>query len=439
MTSNKDNTKGTFNLSEDLRNNYSFPNNSFENNSSENENKADNITANSYPSIHPNVNNPQNENDMLDDNRSYNIPNFDQSIDLNINNSQIGNNNFDNDKFSDSLYFPRSNDLNINNSQNEDASHNSSHIFHSPISLNSIISLNENDNIIHSISSNGLNFHSPSNLHVNNPIKENISIENANINDSLNFHQSNDSLNVNYSQIENNSIGNGSLNDGFNSKPLIDNINVNNTQFENDKINKTKVSKKTKQIFTISKRKKIFTEVKPRKISKRTDYNKKFFKSHFVKFLKNLANKIIQRSKLPIKLKKLKIYSPNSLSFTANTKESDNYKFLSFPIKKIFTFYIKKKCKGTFEYQKKCKENIKIILKFINESEDESIYEEVKSFFNMTLKDAYELFYQDEEFKKFQEDPRVIEIDEEVKAINWVFLREKNGFIQLVKSHLKEN
>ena len=429
MTSNKDNTKGTFNLSEDLRNNYSFPNNSFENNSSENENKADNITANSYPSIHPNVNNPQNENDMLDDNRSYNIPNFDQSIDLNINNSQIGNNNFDNDKFSDSLYFPRSNDLK-NNSQNEDAT---------PNSLNSIISLNENDNIIHSISSNDINFHSPIYLNVNNPLNENISIENAKINDTLNFHQFINRLNANNSQIENDSIGNGSLNDGFNSKPLIDNINVNNPQFENDKINKTKVSKKTKQIFTISKRKKIFTEVKPRKISKRTDYNKKFFKSHFVKFLKNLANKIIQRSKLPIKLKKLKIYSPNSLSFQANTKESDNYKFLSFPIKKIFTFYIKKKCKDTFEYQKKCKENIKIILKFIDESEDESIYEEVKSFFNMTLEDAYELFCQDEEFKKFQEDPRVIEIDEEVKAINWVFLREKNGFIQLVKSHLKEN
>lgn len=311
--------------------------------------------------------------------------------------------------------------------------------FHSPISLNSIISLNENDNIIHSISSNDINFHSPIYLNVNNPLNENISIENAKINDTLNFHQFINRLNANNSQIENDSIGNGSLNDGFNSKPLIDNINVNNPQFENDKINKTKVSKKTKQIFTISKRKKIFTEVKPRKISKRTDYNKKFFKSHFVKFLKNLANKIIQRSKLPIKLKKLKIYSPNSLSFQANTKESDNYKFLSFPIKKIFTFYIKKKCKGTFEYQKKCKENIKIILKFINESEDESIYEEVKSFFNMTLEDAYELFCQDEEFKKFQEDPRVIEIDEEVKAINWVFLREKNGFIQLIKSHLKEN
>ena len=57
----------------------------------------------------------------------------------------------------------------------------------------------------------------------------------------------------------------------------------------------------------------------------------------------------------------------------------------------------------------------------------------------MTLKEAYELFYQDVEFKKFQEDKKVIEIDDEVKVINGVSLREKNGFIQLVKSHLKEN
>ena len=57
----------------------------------------------------------------------------------------------------------------------------------------------------------------------------------------------------------------------------------------------------------------------------------------------------------------------------------------------------------------------------------------------MTLEEAYELFYQDAEFKKFQEDKKVIEIDKEVKVINRVFLREKNGFIQLVKSHLKEN
>ena len=463
MTSNKDNKELTLDLSEDLRNYYSFPNNSFENNSFEKEINADNIRPNSHPSIYPDVNNPQNENYMLDDNRFYNSRNFDLSIGLNINNSQIGNDIFDDDILSDSLNFPRSNDLNVYNFQNENDRLNSSSIFHSHIGIIPNISLNENESIIHAIPSGDLNFHSPSyshvNIplnenvsifhaissddinfhslsypHVNNTLNENVSIENAKINDSLNFHQFIDSLNVNNCKFENDSIENGRLNNGFNSMPLIDNINVNNPQFENDKINRAKVSKERKQIFTISKQKKIKKNIK-----KKTEYNKKFFKSHFCKFLKKQANKIIQRSKLPKKLKKLKIYSPNSLSFTANTTKSYEYKFLSFTIKKIFTFYIKKKCKNTFRYQEKCKENIEIILKFIDESEDESKYKEVKSFFNMTLEEAYELFYQDEEFKKFQEDPRVIEIDEKIKSINGVYLREKNGFIQLIKSHPKEN
>jgi hypothetical protein len=57
----------------------------------------------------------------------------------------------------------------------------------------------------------------------------------------------------------------------------------------------------------------------------------------------------------------------------------------------------------------------------------------------MTLENTYELFYEDEGFRKFKEDEKVIRIDEEVKVINGVSLREKNGFIQLVKRELKEN
>ena len=57
----------------------------------------------------------------------------------------------------------------------------------------------------------------------------------------------------------------------------------------------------------------------------------------------------------------------------------------------------------------------------------------------MTLEQAYELFYKDEEFRNFKEDERVIKIDEEVKVINGVSLREKNGFIQLLKREFKEN
>ena len=166
MTSNKDNKELTLDLSEDLRNYYSFPNNSFENNSFEKEINADNIRPNSHPSIYPDVNNPQNENYMLDDNRFYNSRNFDLSIGLNINNSQIGNDIFDDDILSDSLNFPRSNDLNVYNFQNENDRLNSSSIFHSHIGIIPNISLNENESIIHAIPSGDLNFHSPSYSHV---------------------------------------------------------------------------------------------------------------------------------------------------------------------------------------------------------------------------------------------------------------------------------
>jgi hypothetical protein len=425
MTSSKDNKEENFNLSEDLRNNYSIPNNSFENNNSKKENKADNSRPSSYPSIHPSTNNPPNENDILDDSPLYQSPNFDLSIDLNRNNSQIGNYILDDDRLSNSLSFVRSFELNLNNSQNEDFKPKNNLIIHSSISQNAIIPLNENDNFVYARPSDGFNFHSLSYLNVNNSLNEN-----GRIMDSLKFHQSIGSLNVNNSQIEKDSIENGGLNEGFNSGPLIDNINVNNPQFENDKIKRTKVLKTKRQIFTISKIKKRL---------KRNDYIKKFFKTSFNKFLKKLANKIIKKSKLPKKFKQKKIYTPSRLSFTAITSKSDNCKFLSFTIKKVLTYYKKENCKNKNKYQKKNKENIEEILKFINESKDESVYEEIKFFFNMTLEEAYELFYQDAEFKKFQEDKKVIEIDDEVKVINRVSLREKNGFIQLVKSHLKEN
>ena len=274
MTSRKDNKEENFNLSEDLRNNYSIPNNSFENNNSKKENKADNSRPSSYPSIHPSTNNPPNENDILDDSPLYQSPNFDLSIDLNRNNSQIGNYILDDDRLSNSLSFVRSFELNLNNSQNEDFKPKNNLIIHSSISQNAIIPLNENDNFLYARPSDGFNFHSLSYLNVNNSLNEN-----GRIMDSLKFHQSIGSLNVNNSQIEKDSIENGGLNEGFNSGPLIDNINVNNPQFENDKIKRTKVLKTKRQIFTISKIKKRL---------KRNDYIKKFFKTSFNKFLKKL-------------------------------------------------------------------------------------------------------------------------------------------------------
>ena len=461
MASNKDIKNEAFNLSKDHINNNSFPNNSVENINSGKENKRDNSRPNSYPSIFPNVNNPQNENDNSEYDRLNDRLNFDGFIDVNINNPQNEYPRLNNSLIfhssnvlneciplnensniecnilipKDSLNFHSLNYQNANIPLNENDSFeydrlNESFNFNSFNYLNINNTLNENDIFEYVISIGNLNFHNFIDINVNNSQFENDNIEYGRINDSFNFHQSNN-ININDSQYENDNIEYSHIND----------INVNNPQFENDNIendsiNIDNISDRSIQKFAIQKIEKEFN-TNSQKIQKRNDYAKKYFKSYFSKFLKNLSNKVIQKSQLPQKFKKKKIYSPNSLSFTANTKKSDDYKFLSFTVKKILTYYIKEKSKN--KYQKKNKETIEDILNFIDESEDESLYEEVKSFFNMTLEDAYELFYQDEEFKKFKEDIRVIKIDEEVKAINGASLREKNGFIQLVKSYLMEN
>jgi hypothetical protein len=259
-------------------------------------------------------------------------------------------------------------------------------------------------------------------------------------NDILNFHPSID-LNENNSQNENDIIEDGRINDSFNLHSLIDHVNLNNSQFENDNIENesnsiSDVHGRKHKIFTIQKNANI-SNSNSKEIEKRNDYIKKYFKTYFSKFLKKLANKVNKKSQLPKKFKKQKIYSPNSLSFTANTKKSDDYKFLSFTIQEILSYYKKEKYKN--KYQKKNKETIENIMNFIEGNENKSKYEEVKFFYNMTLEQAYELFYKDEEFRNFKEDERVIKIDEEVKVINGVSLREKNGFIQLLKREFKEN
>lgn len=550
MKSNKDCIDRSFNLSDDQRNNYSFPNNSIENNYSGEENKRDSIMPNNYPSILQNLNNSQDENDNFENDRPNDSPNCNLSIGLNSYNPQNGIFSFEDDKFNDSLYFGLSSLLNINNSndslnfhslnsvsindpqyEKDNIEYDSPNFFHF-ISLNENNPLNgegftynrlnlqienniieddrlyhrhflqsfnqnsndsffENDNFNYgrqNVTFNSLFAH----LNVNNPQIENDNIENGRFIESLNAngsihlnsinsHFENDSFsygrpnesynsliphfNVNNPQFENDSIEN-SINeipnanrsihinenllqnenendnseDGrFNDNPNVNrsiHINVNNSQVENDNIgNEERNSDRIRKKFTIQKN---ANELKSnsKEILKRNDYAKKYFKTHFCKFLKNHANKIIQKSMLPKKFKKKKIYAPNSLSFTANTKQSEDYKFLFFSIKKILTYYIKNKKN---KYQKQNKETIEEILNFIDESEDESIYEEVKSFFNMTLENAYELFYQDEEFTRYKEDEKVIKNDEEVKLINRVSFREKYGFTQFVKSHFKKN
>ncbi len=175
---------------------------------------------------------------------------------------------------------------------------------------------------------------------------------------------------------------------------------------------------------------------KSKKPSKRIDYALKYFKTYFSKFLKEYTNEIIEKSQLPRHLKKQKIFSPNHISYTGNPKESDDYKFLSFSVQEILTYYRAENSKNSL--QKKNKKTIEEILNFISECEDDSKYEEVRAFFKMSLEDAYELYYQNEAFKKYAEDEKSIYLDQEFKAQNRFSLLENYGFIKIVKMHGKK-
>ena len=171
--------------------------------------------------------------------------------------------------------------------------------------------------------------------------------------------------------------------------------------------------------------------VKPgsKKIAIRIDYGKKYFKTKFSAFLKDHANRLIKKSCLPKELKK-NISSPNSLSFTSNVNDSDNLAFLSFTVREIFCY-----SKGGYKNSLQIKNQKKIenIMNFIENCENDEKFENIYSFFKMSLEDAYELFYESEEFKKYARNSKVIEQDKEYKAQNRISLLEKNGFIKMIK------
>jgi hypothetical protein len=167
------------------------------------------------------------------------------------------------------------------------------------------------------------------------------------------------------------------------------------------------------------------------KIYQRIDYGKKYFKTNFSSFLKNYANRLIQKSYLPKNLKQ-KISSPNSLSFTSNVNDSDNLAFLSFSVQKIFCYYKESnRCQNSLQIKNQKK--IENIMNYIENCENDSKYEKIYSFFKMSLEDAYELFYESEEFKRYAETSKAIEQDKEFKAQKRISLLEKNGFIKMIK------
>lgn len=170
---------------------------------------------------------------------------------------------------------------------------------------------------------------------------------------------------------------------------------------------------------------------------KRIDYGQKYFKTKFSKFLKKLGNNIIKNSGLPAHFQNYKLSSPNHISFTGNSKEKDNYNFLFFTVQQIFCYYKNDNCK--ISLQKKNKKIIEEILAFIQQNENEK-YENIKSFFSMSLEKAYEVYYESKDFEDYAADPKSVELDKEFKAQKKDSLLEKYGFIKMCKKfNKKEN
>ena len=220
------------------------------------------------------------------------------------------------------------------------------------------------------------------------------------------------------------------INDNLLNAPEKEEKKINEKQKENNlqnfNLKKTYfTSKKSEQLNPV------IVKVGSKKISRRIDYGKKYFKTRFSAFLKNHANRLIQMSCLPKNLKQ-NISSPNSLSFTSNVKDSDNLAFLSFTVQEIF-FYSKEgnKCKNSLQIKNQKK--IENIMNFIENCENDEKFEKIYTFFKMRLEDAYELFYESEEFRKYAGNSKVIEQDKEYKAQNRISLLEKNGFIKMIK------
>ena len=81
----------------------------------------------------------------------------------------------------------------------------------------------------------------------------------------------------------------------------------------------------------------------------RLGYYKKVFKANLVQYLTDFLNiSIIPKCCLPKEFKGNKIYKPNNLHFTANSKDLDNFEFLNMSLGSIFCFVKEgSKYKGT--------------------------------------------------------------------------------------------
>jgi len=168
----------------------------------------------------------------------------------------------------------------------------------------------------------------------------------------------------------------------------------------------------------------------------RFDSAKKHWKTKISNISTYYINKKIRTSDMPKEYKK-KIHKPNSLLFSANVKESDNYAFLEKDLRTIFTIG-----KENSSNQKDNDYNISKIYEYFDEVGYNNLSNrmlEIKNFFEMKYEDLIKKFYESDEFINFKEEEKTIFFDRGTKEQEGFSISENLGLIRLFRRKRKRD
>jgi hypothetical protein len=161
----------------------------------------------------------------------------------------------------------------------------------------------------------------------------------------------------------------------------------------------------------------------------RVEDAKKHIKKAISQFATEELNRLIKNSELGAKFKKI-IHVPNYKLFTSNSKELDNLDFLSFSLKKVFTYG-----KKDGNRQDKNEKNLSRILEYKKYPEKTK---KIKEFLDLTYEQIIKLFYKSSNFEEFRNTKLTQFFDEGIKSQKKISLLEDEGLLKLFEMTKKK-
>ena len=161
----------------------------------------------------------------------------------------------------------------------------------------------------------------------------------------------------------------------------------------------------------------------------RVEDAKKHIKKAISQFATQELNRLIKSSELGTKFKK-PIHLPNYKLFTSNSKELDNLDFLSFNLKKVFTYG-----KKDGNRQDKNEKNLNRILDYKKYPEKTK---KIKEFLDLKYEEIIKLFYKSSKFEEFRNTKLTQFFDEGIKSQKKISLLEDEGLLKLFEMTKKK-